>query len=142
MVPDGLVLTLDTDPPQVFQRELGERIEAFMVQTVPGDLHRFAFTLHDAEGALAGGLSGAMYWDWLFVAALWVDESRRGRGAGRALLAAAEAHAAAAGCHSVWLDTFQASGFYEKLGYSVFGRLEAYPAGQTRRFLRKSLVRT
>jgi ribosomal protein S18 acetylase RimI-like enzyme len=140
MVPEGLILTLDTDPPPGFQRELGDRIEAFMVQTVPGDLHRFALTLRDADGALAGGLSGVMYWDWLFVAALWVDESQRGRGAGSALLAAAEAHAAAAGCHSVWLDTFQASGFYEKLGYSVFGRLEAYPEGQTRSFLRKSLA--
>jgi ribosomal protein S18 acetylase RimI-like enzyme len=96
--------------------------------------------LHDAEGRLVGGLSGAIYWDWLFVAALWVHGDHRAQGAGRALLTAAETHAAAAGCHSVWLDTFQAGGFYEKLGYSIFGALEDYPKGQTRSFLRKRIA--
>ena len=110
-----------------------------MAETVPGELHRFALRLNDADGALVGGLSGRMAWDWLFVAALWVHRDRRGQGAGRALLAAAESHAAAAGCHSVWLDTFQAREFYEKLGYTVFGALEDYPKGQTRCFMRKRL---
>jgi GNAT superfamily N-acetyltransferase len=140
MVPDGLRLTMDPDPPAEFQRDMGKLIEAFMVQTVPGKSTRFAFMLHDAEGTLVGGLSGATYWDWLFVAALWVHGSQRGKGAGTALLAAAEAHAAGLGCHSVWLDTFQASGFYEKLGYTVFGALEDYPKGQTRSFLRKRIA--
>ncbi len=44
------------------------------------------------------------------------------------------------GCHAVWLDTFQARAhFYEALGYTVFGALEAYPDAQTRYFLRKTL---
>jgi hypothetical protein len=34
------------------------------------------------------------------------------------------------GCHSVWLDTFQARGFYEAPGYELFGMLDNYPAGQ------------
>jgi GNAT superfamily N-acetyltransferase len=138
-IPEGLLLALDTAPPSGFQEQLGKSIVAFMAQTVPGDARRFAVTLHDADGVLVGGLSGSLYWDWLFVAALWVHASRRGQGAGKALLAAAEDHAAAAGCHSVWLDTFQARGFYEKLGYSVFGALDDYPNGQTRVFMRKRL---
>jgi ribosomal protein S18 acetylase RimI-like enzyme len=64
----------------------------------------------------------------------------RGSGAGRALMAAAESHAAATGCHSAWLDSFQARDFYEALGYTVFGQLEDYPKGQTRWFLRKRLA--
>jgi ribosomal protein S18 acetylase RimI-like enzyme len=139
-LPHDLVLTLEASPPAGFGEQLGEAINAFMAETVPGELHRFALRLTDAEGVLVGGLSGRLAWGWLFVAALWVHRDRRGQGAGRALLAAAESHAAAAGCHSVWLDTFQASGFYEKLGYTVFGALEDYPQGQTRSFLRKRLI--
>jgi GNAT superfamily N-acetyltransferase len=138
-LPEDLSLTLDTAPPAGFQEQLGEAINDFMAETVPGTLHRFGIRLTDAHGTLVGGLSGRIAWDWLFVAALWVHRDRRGQGAGRALLAAAESHAASAGCHSVWLDTFQAREFYEMLGYRVFGALEDYPKGQTRYFLRKRL---
>jgi hypothetical protein len=37
------------------------------------------------------------------------------------------------------LDTFQARGFYEQIGYVAFGELENYPQGQSRHFLRKAL---
>jgi hypothetical protein len=41
----------------------------------------------------------------------------------------AEIRARERGCHSAWLDTFsfQARGFYEKLGYEEFGRLDCPP---------------
>ena len=138
-LPPDLVLTFDAPPLPGFGEQLGESINDFMAETVPGALHRFAVRLNDGDVVLVAGLSGRMAWDWLFVAALWVHRDRRGQGAGRALLAAAERHAAAAGCHSVWLDTFQAGGFYEKLGYTVFGALEDYPKSQTRYFMRKRL---
>ncbi len=35
--------------------------------------------------------------------------------------------------------TLQARGFYEKLGYSVFGRLDDHPKGSARYFLNKRL---
>jgi ribosomal protein S18 acetylase RimI-like enzyme len=79
-------------------------------------------------------------WEWLFVDNLWVHDDLRGQGHGRDLLARAERRALEHGCHSAWLDTFQALGFYEKCGYSVFGTLEDYPPGQTRYFLRKRLA--
>jgi len=140
-LPAGLRLTLETEPPAGFQEGLGKAILAFMAGTVPdGGLRRVALMLHDADGALVAGLSGSMYWGWLFVAALWVADDRRGQGMGRTLLARAEAHAAAEGCHSVWLDTFQARGFYERLGYEVFGTLDAYPGTQARSFLRKRIA--
>ena len=57
-------------------------------------------------------------------------------------MAQAEARAIARDCHSAWLDTFsfQARGFYEKLGYEEFGRLD-YPPMHKRHFMRKLLVR-
>lgn len=139
-VPDGFHLTLDTDPPGAFRAGLGQAINAFHNQTVPFTSGRFALELRDDSGGLAGGLSGAMSWGWLFIDAVWVHADLRGKGIGHALMARAERHAAAEGCHSVWLDTFQAKGFYQGLGYSVFGALEDYPNGQTRYFLRKRLA--
>jgi ribosomal protein S18 acetylase RimI-like enzyme len=138
-VPIGLRLTLDIQPDSDFRGELGRLINAFHAETVPLQTSRFTLRLDDAVGRLVGGLSGVMAWGWLFIDAVWVHPDLRGLGAGRALMAHAESHAAAEGCHSVWLDTFQARGFYESVGYSVFGTLEDYPGGQTRWFLRKRL---
>jgi ribosomal protein S18 acetylase RimI-like enzyme len=138
-IPAELHLTLDPAPPIETLRALGDAIDRFNARTVPLDAQRFALLLHAQDDSLAGGLFGVLAWQWLFVQALWVDDAWRRRGIGRALLARAEAHAMAAGCHSVWLDTFQARGFYRALGYHEFGALENYPEGQTRWFLRKRL---
>src|SRR5712691_3125402 len=71
---------------------------------------------------------------------LWVHAELRGQGIGRELMARAEQRAAALGCHSAFLDTFsfQAPGFYQKLGYTVFGTLD-YPPDHKRFFLQKRL---
>ena len=139
-VPDGFRLTLEMDPPMAFRAGMGQAINAFHSQTVPFASSRFALALRDESAGLAGGLSGAISWGWLFIDAVWVHADLRGKGAGSALMARAERHGAAAGCHSVWLDTFQAKAFYLRLGYSEFGALEDYPNGQTRYFLRKRLA--
>jgi ribosomal protein S18 acetylase RimI-like enzyme len=68
-------------------------------------------------------------------------KNQRGKGCGKALMAQAENIARANGCIGLWLDTyeFQARGFYEKLGFEVFGTLDDHPIGQKRFFLRKRL---
>ncbi|MGH8409424.1 MAG: GNAT family N-acetyltransferase, partial [Pseudomonas sp.] len=45
------------------------------------------------------------------------------------------------GCAGIWLDTFsfQAPGFYRKLGFSEFGHIAEYPPGHTRHFFQKHL---
>jgi len=98
-------------------------------------------TLLAHDGSLAGGLSGSISYGWLFVDILWVDSAARSQGYGRSLMLAAEAEARKRGCRYAWLDTFsfQARGFYEKLGYAVFGELHDFPAGHSRFFLRKKL---
>jgi GNAT superfamily N-acetyltransferase len=135
----GLHLTFDPDPSVETRRTLGAAINAFHAQTLPFSAERFALLLRDDAAVVAAGLSGTLSWGWLFVEALWVSDELRGRGIGRALMAGAEDFARAKDCHSAWLDTFQASGFYARLGYESFGVLEDYPPGQSRHFLRKRL---
>lgn len=100
-----------------------------------------AILLRDADGQTIGGLWGRTGYDWLFVEYLAVPEALRGQRLGSALIAEAERIARARGCCGLWLDTFafQARGFYEKLGFTVFGTLEDHPRGSRRFFLSKRL---
>ena len=109
----------------------------------PGDWRHVVLALRDAGHALHGGLVGYTHWGWLFVSHLWVAQQARGLGFGRALMARAEREALSHGCAHAHLDTydFQARGFYERLGYTVFAQLDDYPPGHARYFLRKDLSR-
>ena len=140
MLAAGLQLDFEKDPPRELRRTLSEKNDEFNARTVPFEQERFALVLRDAGGRLVGGLYAVLYWDWLFVDELWIDDAWRGKGLGSELLRRAETQARERGCHSVWLDTFQALGFYEKLGYEVFGALDNYPADQRRSFLMKRLI--
>lgn len=104
---------------------------------VPQEL---ALGLHD-NGELIGGLIGQLNWNWLHIQLLGVPEQLRGRSLGRALVAQAEREAEKLGCVGVWVDTFtfQATGFYERLGYVRFGELPNYPDTESRIFFHKML---
>ena len=72
---------------------------------------------------------------------VWVDPDLRGEGVGRELMAKVEAEAARRGCKRAALDTYswQAVGFYLRLGYREYGVLD-YPNGTKRHFLVKDLA--
>ena len=93
------------------------------------------------HGTIVAGLAGETYCGWLFIRYLWVSDGLRGRGIGCELMDKGEGRALERGCHSAWVDTFsfQAPGFYERLGYQVFGELD-YPPSHKRLFLRKRLL--
>jgi len=82
-----------------------------------------------------------MFLGWLFIELLWVSDERRQRGLGRSLMQKAELEARKRGIGSVYLDTFsfQAPGFYKKLGYREFGKLNDFPTGHTRHWMTKAL---
>ena len=109
----------------------------------PNAFRPLAVLATDADGTVVGGLWGGTAFGWLHVDLLVVPEAARGQGAGTRIMDLAEAEAVARGCHGAWLDTFdfQARPFYEKRGYVRFGELPDYPAGHTRTFLTKQLVR-
>ncbi len=108
------------------------------------DQRRFlAVTLAAPDSdAVAGGLWGWTIRGYLHVDLLFVPENARGGGIGRALMQEAEREAVRRGCHAAWLSTysFQAPGFYQKLGYRVFGELPDYPPGHRSIFLTKRLA--
>ena len=77
----------------------------------------------------------------MFIELLFVPERLRGQGVGRQLMAEAERIAREHGLVGIRLDTFefQARGFYEKLGFTVFGEIADHPPGSSRYFLSKLL---
>lgn len=138
----GYRLAVEDEPAEADIEILPHGLEAFNERQWPGHQQWRQLGVFVREGReVVAGLAGETYSGWLFVRYLWVAESLRGRGIGRALIARAEACARDRGCHSAWLDTFsfQAPGFYQKLGYEEFGRLD-YPPDHERHFLRKRLV--
>jgi GNAT superfamily N-acetyltransferase len=94
------------------------------------------------EGEAVAGFVGLAYFGWLDIQALWVRESDRGTGLGSHLLKAAEQQAIAMGARFALVDTFswQAAPFYAKHGYVEFGRLDHFPQGSSRTYMRKTLV--
>jgi GNAT superfamily N-acetyltransferase len=90
---------------------------------------------------IVGGLHGLTAFSYLWIDLLFVPESMRGAGIGRKLVTAAEAEAVRRGCQAASLDTFsfQARGFYARLGYSVFGTLDDCPPGHRRFYMTKRL---
>ena len=99
--------------------------------------------LRDENGALRGGLTGAIWAGWLHIKVLWLEDAARGDGYGSQLLRAAEKYACSRGARHAHVSSFsfQAPGFYVKHGYERFGELSDYPPGQSHVFLRKQLGR-
>lgn len=98
-----------------------------------------AVFIRDESGKILGGIQGCTYWGWLHINGLWVSERLRGCGYGKRLMATAEREAVKRGCCKAIVDThsFQARGFYEKLGYRVFGVLDDFPTSHQRYYLCK-----
>ncbi|BBK39647.1 N-acetyltransferase [Allostella sp. ATCC 35155] len=130
-------------PPPELRARLDRRLAEFNRRRVGrSEARLFGAVYVDAatEREIAG-LYAQSYWGWMCVDELWVDARRRGRGLGRRLMEAAEEEAVARGCRGMWVDTWswQARGFYEKLGFEVFGAIEDFPPPHGRFFLKKRL---
>ncbi|HEY7297377.1 MAG TPA: GNAT family N-acetyltransferase [Xanthobacteraceae bacterium] len=99
------------------------------------------FVLRGERGDVLGGVLGQLWGGWLHVTHLWVADAARGAGHGTRLMRNAEAYALSRGAVGAAVEThsFQARPFYERLGYEVFGKLDGYPPGHAKFFLRKAL---
>jgi ribosomal protein S18 acetylase RimI-like enzyme len=141
-MPD-LTITLETSPDsadvEMLSKGLGEHAES---KNFHYDHQPLAFFIRNQNGEIIGGLSGATAWGWLHISLFWLSKELRGNGYGKKLIGLAETEALARGCKKVHLDTFsfQALGFYQKLGYEIFGELEDFPENAKRFYLKKTLV--
>lgn len=96
----------------------------------------------EENGKIIAGIIAVLYsWNCLFIDLLFVNESYRNKGYGKALLQKAEYEALKHRCHLIHLDTFdfQAKDFYIKNGFEVFGVLDKCPKGHKRYYMKKSL---
>ena len=110
-------------------------------QARPYDFTTLRLGVLDTKGNISAGLLGATGWAWLNIDILFVEPALRNSGLGRALVQRAIEIAHQRGCIGALLDTFdfQARGFYEKQGFSVFGELANMPPGHTRYWMRRDI---
>jgi ribosomal protein S18 acetylase RimI-like enzyme len=140
-LPPGLSLNVEDRPAAVDRQAINDALTEFNRPFLRDPTFgRIGVFVRDPAGTVMAGLDSSFYAGWLFVNDLWVHAELRRRGLGRRLLQEAERRAVERGCHSAWLDTwsFQAPGFYQRLGYEVFGTLD-YPPDHRRFFLKKRL---
>jgi len=102
---------------------------------------RTVLSVRDRAGRVLGGLILQSYWKESYVELLWLSERARRLGYGRRLIREAERRARRRGSLLIHLNTysFQAPGFYEKLGFKRFGGMTGSPPGASRHFYVKQL---
>jgi GNAT superfamily N-acetyltransferase len=117
------------------------QLSAYNAEFITRDFRVLRVFARDADGSVIGGLLADTYWQYLEIHKLWVSDAHRKLGHASRLLEAAEAEARRRGCKQAFLDTFsfQAPGFYQKLGYREFGRLEEFGGEHSRYYLHKRL---
>lgn len=134
-------LTLTSDPDAAARGVVLDQLVAFNVGRAGAHGRTpLAVLIEDPRtGAVVGGLWGRTSWRWLTIETLFVPEAHRAAGLGSDIVGRAEREAVRRGCIGAWVDThsFQAPGFYERMGYRRFGEIDDYPPGHARVFLLK-----
>ena len=90
---------------------------------------------------IIGGLYGRSIWGTLEIKTFVVKPENRKEGIGSKLMKEAEAEAKRRNCRFISLDTFsfQAPGFYEKLGFEKIGTETDFPKGFEKYYYRKRI---
>ncbi len=93
------------------------------------------------DGSARGGAFGWTWGETCYIRYLYLPADLRGRGEGTRIMRTVEQEARSRGCRQIVLEThsFQAPGFYRKLGFEVIGRVEGYPQGHQYLTLAKRL---
>lgn len=108
----------------------------------PRSTTQHTILVKNQDDKLVGCVMVTFLWNGMQIGTLWVEETLRGQGLGRKLMEMVEEEGKKRGATFAYTDTFtwQAPGFYEKLGYTLYGKLENFPPGNELRYYRKDLV--
>lgn len=124
------------------RRKVIEHNVASLPEGVKSPSEQINFMARDEKGAIIGGITGTAFWQHLHIDFLWVSSEVRGRQLGKRLIRQMEDYALEKGCRLLIVETFsfQAPGFYRKLGFQEFGTIEDHPAGFSQHFFEKWLT--
>ena len=122
---------------------LAERIYEFNSHTTGlFDAKAVVGAIRDESSRVVAAVCGHTWGGTCQINYLWVDESHRKRGLGRALLRAVETEARRRRCTQIILSThsFQAPGFYERFAYALKAVIPGYPQGHAQLVYVKQLT--
>lgn len=120
---------------------LNKKCEKIFEEHVPDeDEGEFVYSVKDGD-ILVGGIKGTFSNNYIAVYTLWVSDDYRNNGIASLLMKHVEKVGKQKGLAHSWLSTctFQAKGFYEKLGYEVQCIVKGVPIGQDDHLMTKSL---
>lgn len=86
------------------------------------------------DDQLIASVVGYVFWNWFFADLVWVAETHRRKGLGTEVMSIAEDKAKEMKLTGLylWTESWQATGFYEKLGYKPFVEFNDFPPGHKR----------
>jgi len=134
------MLSVQKTTDTAFLKDVEIGLEAHSAKTIGKNKTPVYFVVQNAAD-IKGGMKASYVGASFFVSWLQVDESLRGQGWGKKLMAAAEEEARTLGCKKMFVDTlsFQAPKFYEALGFKQCALIPGYYDGHDRIFFQKEL---
>lgn len=143
MASDNLPLILETisgEPnPQDKQLMSEGMLKHHASQGHPRKTNTFSILLKDSNGILKGVVVASILWNGMHIDTLWVDVTIRNQKWGSKLMKLVEKEGRSRGATVAYTDTFtwQAPGFYEKMGYSLYGKIDNFPPGNSLSYFSK-----
>ena len=130
-VPDQLGFYLTTEVSDDDEKILHQGLHQHVITHV-GDGYKgigIRLIIRDQAGVLVGGLNAWTTLQNVIFEYIWVEEGFRSQGLGRKLMLAMENIARENGCiaSQAYCFSFQALGFFEKMGYKILGTSDGYP---------------
>jgi GNAT superfamily N-acetyltransferase len=127
--------------------KIARAITRFNLDNLPpnssNNMTSLGYIVQDPVAGVIGGVYGKLLLgNCLSIDILWMNEKFRNQGHATKLMLAIESAAKQLGSHLSMVDTFdfQSLGFYQKVGYEVFGVLDDCPCvGNKRYYLKKVL---
>jgi GNAT superfamily N-acetyltransferase len=139
----AVLISAHDDPPAADWAVVDAGLGEFNDAAAPlHEVKKLASFARDENGRVIGGALGRRWGRCAEIQELWVDAGSRGQGLGAQIVQAFETAAVAHGCTILYLETlsFQAPGFYARLGYRTVYLHDVYPHGIVKHLMRKDLA--